>query len=86
MHKLAIIVPYRDRADHLIIFKKSIINYLNNNFAESDLALQKLFSFFKDDKRLNGVLQLAVLVNNENGHWMQAKEFFKQFHCRQYRE
>ncbi len=61
------------------LYEFALINYLNNNFAESDLALQKLFSFFKDDKRLNGVLQLAVLVNNENGHWMQAKEFFKQF-------
>jgi len=39
MHKLAIIVPYRDRADHLIIFKKSIINYLNNKNIDFELII-----------------------------------------------
>lgn len=72
-------VSLSDSLKFAYLYEFALISYLNNNFAESDLALQKLFSFFKDDQRLNGVLQLAVLVNNENGNWMQAKEYFKQF-------
>lgn len=30
-HKLGVIVPYRDRYDHLVKFKRSIINYLDLN-------------------------------------------------------
>jgi tetratricopeptide (TPR) repeat protein len=72
-------VSMSDSLKFAYLYEYALITYLNNNFAESDLALQKLFSFFKDDQRLKSVLQLAVLVNNENGNWIQAKEYFKQF-------
>ena len=39
MHKLGIIVPYRDRVDHLILFKKSIINYLENKNIDFELII-----------------------------------------------
>ena len=39
MHKLGVIIPYRDRPDHLIIFKKSIINYLKNKNIDFELII-----------------------------------------------
>jgi len=65
MHKLGIIVPYRDRPDHLIIFKKSITNYLKQKGIEFELIVVeqdeaktfnrgKLLNIgFKHAKRLN---------------------------------
>jgi beta-1,4-galactosyltransferase 1 len=65
MHKLGIIVPYRDRPDHLIIFKKSITNYLKQKGIEFELIIVeqdeaktfnrgKLLNIgFKHAKRLN---------------------------------
>jgi hypothetical protein len=35
MHKLGIIVPYRNRFDHLEEFKKSIVEYLDSNSYEN---------------------------------------------------
>ena len=37
--KLGIIVPYRDRYDHLIIFKKRIISFLKNKAIDYELII-----------------------------------------------
>jgi len=39
MHKLGIIVPYRDRPDHLIIFKKSILNFLKSKNIDYEIII-----------------------------------------------
>jgi hypothetical protein len=39
MHKLGIIVPYRDRPDHLLAFKKSILNYFRNKDIDYELIV-----------------------------------------------
>jgi hypothetical protein len=68
-----------DSTKFVYFYEYSIIAYLNNNYTEADLSLQKLFYFYKNDPRLNLVLPLAVLINNENGKWADAKFFLKQY-------
>lgn len=68
-----------DSAKFIYLYEYSLIAYLNNMYPESDLSLQKLFYFYKNDSRLNLVLPLAVLINNENGKWADAKSFLKQY-------
>mgnify|MGYP000323995064 CR=1 FL=1 len=44
MHKLGVIIPYRNRYEHLEEFKTSIVQYLeskNINFLLSDLDLNQ---------------------------------------------
>ena len=48
-HKLGIIVPYRNRYDHLELFKKAIIQYLNNTDINYEIIIieqdnEKLFN------------------------------------------
>lgn len=48
MHKLGIIVPYRNRFDHLETFKKEIVNYLDSNCYDN----YEIIIVNQDDARL----------------------------------
>lgn len=68
-----------DSAKYTYLYEYALIAYLNNMNAEADLALQKLFYFYRGHPKLNSVLPLAVLISNENGKWNEAKSYLKQF-------
>jgi hypothetical protein len=55
MHKLGIIVPYRNRDEQLLIFKKSILNYLKNKNIDFELIIveQDNTTTFNRGKLLN---------------------------------
>jgi hypothetical protein len=55
MHKLGVIVPFRDRYEHLVEFKSKIVEYLNKQNIQYELIIieQDDAKLFNRGKLLN---------------------------------
>ena len=69
MNKLGVIVPYRDREEHLSIFKKHITEYLNREKIQFELIVVEQ----SDDKPFNRGKLLNI------GFFLTGADFWEYF-------